>query len=100
MFNELKRRNSSNPLAKIFYWQGRGEVDFIIKNNLKISDLVQVCWNIDNKETKEREVSALLEAMKKFNLNNGTIITEDAEGHEKIGGLKIEYIPLWKWLLG
>jgi len=33
-----------------------------------------------------------------FNIKNLTIITEDEEGEEKIGKLKIGIIPIWKWL--
>ena len=32
-------------------------------------------------------------------LTDKFIITEDLEGEESIGDKKIEYIPLWKWLL-
>jgi len=37
--------------------------------------------------------------MKEFDLERGLVITDDYEAEEDIKGKKIEYIPLWKWLL-
>jgi len=37
--------------------------------------------------------------MKKFNVKKGLIITQDYEAKETIEGNKIEFIPLWKWLI-
>lgn len=100
VFVELKKRLSSS-LAEIYYWKSKGgkEVDFLIKEGLRTKDVIQVCWNIEEKETKEREVSGLLEALKEFRLKTGLVITDDFEGEETFGKKKIKYIPLWKWLL-
>lgn len=99
---ELKREQTFDPALEIYYWKDyrQREVDFVVKEGLKVVQLIQVCFNLDNMETKERETKALLKAMDEFKLNNGLIITEDFEGEEKIKGKKIIYKPLWKWLLG
>jgi len=94
VFLELKKRGK-----EIFYWKGKGEVDFVIKEGTKIKELIQVCYDIEKEETKKREIDALVEAMEFFKLNNGKIITWDFEGEEKIGKMKIVFIPIWKWLL-
>jgi predicted AAA+ superfamily ATPase len=100
VFVELKRRFSSNPLVSIFYWKSKkAEVDFVIKNGLKIKELIQVCWNVEDKKTKEREVESLVEAMKEFKLKEGLVITEDYENLEVVDKKKIRFVPLWKWLL-
>lgn len=100
VFIELKRRYSTNPLVDIFYWKTNNkEVDFIIRTGMKVNSVIQVCWNISDKKTKEREIEPLLKAMKEFKLKEGLIITEDFEGQEEIGDKKIIYKPLWKWLL-
>lgn len=93
---ELKRRNK-----EIYYWKDRmqREVDFIVKDGLNITQLLQVCWNIEDPQTKEREVRALLKAMDEFNIKEGLIITEDYSGKERIDNKIIRYIPLWRWLL-
>jgi hypothetical protein len=96
VFIELKRRNKD-----VYYWKDKSgrEVDFIVKDGLKIKKLIQVCWNVEDIKTREREVKSLLEAMKEFKLKQGLIITEDYENEKKIEGKKIKFIPLWKWLL-
>ena len=45
------------------------------------------------------EIKGLTEALKKFNLDDGLIITGDSEAEEYIEGKQIIYKPLWKWLL-
>jgi len=99
VFLELKRMQNLLPEMEIYYWKGRGEVDFLVKVGLKVKKLIQVCWNIVEEDTKEREVKGLMEAMNELGLKEGLIITMDHEGEETIGGKKIRYIPLWKWLL-
>lgn len=98
---ELKRRQTTNPELEIFYWKDyqQREVDFILKEGTKVKQLLQVTSDIQNMNTKEREVGSLLKAMKEFSLNEGLIITEDVEGEEEIDGKKIIYKSLWRWLL-
>jgi predicted AAA+ superfamily ATPase len=75
-------------------------VDFVIaKAGLKAEQLIQVCWDIRDNKTKDREIAGLLKAMDAFGLKEGLIITEDYEADEKIGAKKIIFAPLWKWLL-
>jgi predicted AAA+ superfamily ATPase len=94
VFLELKRRGK-----EIYYWSGKGEVDFVIKEGLHVNELIQVCWNIYDGDKKNAELKGLIEAMDEFNLKTGLIITEDSDLEENIGEKKIKYIPLWKWLL-
>ncbi len=100
VFAEIKRRNCANPLAGIFYWVEKKEVDFLVKDGLKVRELIQVCWDIEKSGVREREEGGLLEAMEKFKLKKGLIITERAEEEKTVRGKKIIYMPLWKWLLG
>lgn len=102
VFLELKRKEmlvGSN--LEIYYWKdvNHREVDFLIKENLKVKQLIQVCWEVNRPETKNREIRSLLKAMKEFNLEEGLIITDDYEAEENIKGKKINYIPLWEWYL-
>ena len=89
--------------GEIFYWRERDrEVDFIVKDGLKIRELIQVCYNTIDIKTKERETRALIKASKELKCNNLIVITEDYEKEENIEwfGTKrmIKFIPLWKWL--
>ena len=101
VFLELKRKEMLGSNLEIYYWKdvNHREVDFLIKENLKVKQLIQVCWQISRPEIKNREIRALLKAMKEFNLEEGLIITDDYEAEENIKGKKINYIPLWKWYL-
>jgi predicted AAA+ superfamily ATPase len=95
VFIELKRRGKD-----VYYWKnGKGEVDFVVKEGLKPTSLIQVCWDITNEKTKKREIDNLIEAMHTLNLGQGLIITEDYSGEEIAGKKKIRFLPLWRWLL-
>lgn len=97
---ELKRRKK-----EIYYWKNaeKEEVDFIIKKDAEISQLIQVCYDITDQDTKKREIRALLKAGKELKCKNLIIITSDKEGEEESEWFgiraKIKFIPLWKWLL-
>ncbi|VVB86717.1 AAA domain protein [uncultured archaeon] len=91
---ELKRRGE-----EVYYWKGKGEVDFLVKEGLRVRELIQVCWNLDDDEKKSMELTALIEAMNEFNLEKGLVINEDSDDEESVGEKKIIYVPLWKWLL-
>ncbi len=86
---------------EIYYWKNlkQQEVDFVVKDNLRVVQLVQVCSDIENPEAKKREISAMLVASKELRCNNLLIITDDFEGKEQIEKKVLHYIPLWKWLL-
>jgi hypothetical protein len=101
VYLELLRRKIVNSNHEIFFWkdQRHREVDFVVKEGLKINQLIQVCCNLDNIKTKNREINSLLKAIDEFNLKSGLIITDDDEGEEIIKEKKIVYKPLWKWLL-
>lgn len=95
VFLELKRQGKD-----IFYWKNEEgkEVDFILKEGLKVKGALQVCYDLRKSETKEREVSALIKCLEEFKLKEGLILTEEEEKEEDVKGKKIRYIPLWKWL--
>lgn len=102
VFLELKRKSYSNPGMEIYYWKSRSqeEVDFVVKENTDIKQLIQVCWDTQSINTKKRETKALIKAMDEFGLKTGLIITQDYEAEENFDGKKIQYATLIKWLLG
>lgn len=101
VFLKLKRECTTNQYLEFYYWKDERhrEVDFVIKEGIKIKQLIQVCWNIASEETRKREINSLLKAMKWFKMEEGLILTEDYEGEEQIKRNRIEFVPLWKWLL-
>ena len=101
VFMALKRKQVTNPDIEIFYWKDthHREVDFVVKEGLKVKRLLQVCWDMQDGKVRNRELRGLLKAMHELNIDSGMIITEDAEREEFIHGKKIQMVPLWKWLL-
>ncbi len=100
VFCELLRRNYK-PNIDIFYYKTKNgkEVDFMLKQATKINKLIQVCYNISDINTKEREIKSLLTASEELNCANLEIISWDYESEEKHKGKTIKFVPLWKWLL-
>lgn len=99
---ELMRRKSYNELqTEIYYWKDyqQKEVDFVIKEGPEIKQLIQVCYDLGNYNTRERETKSLLKASRELKCRNLLILTEDDEGEEKLDRKTIKYKPLWKWLI-
>jgi len=97
VFIELKRRSKED----LFYYKSTSgrEIDFIIKEGKKVSELIQVCYTLDNFVTKEREVKALLQGSEELKCDNLLIITWDYEAVEIVSGKNVRYVSLCKWLL-
>lgn len=94
VYIELRRRGK-----EIYYFKEQKEVDFVITQLGKPVEIIQVAYsNLDHSETKEREVSALIECLKCFGMKEGKILTSTYEHEEIVQGFKIKYIPLYAWL--
>ena len=93
-FIELKRKGK-----EIYYYSDKKECDFVIKDRTKITQVIQCCYEL-TRDNKEREIEGLTEAMDKFKLKAGLILTYDQEEEMKLkGNRKIVIKPVWKWLL-
>jgi len=95
VFLQLRRETKS-----IYYHKNKAECDFIVMNNGKITDAIQVCRSMEEVKTRKREINGLQEAMESYNLKTGLIITEDEEEVITTKGFTIQVLPCWKWLLG
>lgn len=93
VFLELKRRKQ-----EVYYYQGKKECDFILKEGTKIAAAIQVAKSLEQPETKRREIEGLQEAMKTFNLKKGFIIIHQGE-ETSLANKAISVLPLWKFLL-
>jgi len=97
VYMHLVRRLGSRQIN--YYKANTGEVDFVVKENNRARQLIQVCYEIEDFKVKEREIKSILKASRALACKNLLIITFDYEDVEKIGGRKIVFKPLWKWLL-
>jgi len=89
------------PNLDLFYYKTRNnrEVDFVVRRENRIEELVQVSLASADHNTREREMKALREASEELDCRNLTIITWDKEGEEKVKDKVIRFLPMWEWLL-
>jgi len=99
------KKDEATVGTTIYYWknQQQEEVDFVIKKGDQIEQLIQVCYNLENVKTKNREIRALIKAGKELRCSNLLIITADKQGCEEVEWFgdkaTIQYTSLWQWLL-
>jgi len=73
------------------------EVDFFTRHRISgETQLIQVCWEMSDKKTFERELQGLKSAMDELSIPTGTIVTWDDETAMENN---IKVIPIWKWLV-
>lgn len=95
VYLELRRRNK-----QMFYYKQKQEVDFVITELGKPVDAIQVCYcDLEDRETREREINALLECLRDLELPSGKIVTLSLEDELLREGKTINFIPLYQWLL-
>ena len=103
VYLEMRRRASSRvgSIALLKLKSGK-EIDFIEGDEAFgiAYELIQVSLSMKNEATRQREVSALQEAMARFEKNAATIITLDEESNINVPEGMIHVVPAWKWLLG
>ncbi len=92
--------------GEVFYWKEYGraegrEVDFLVRDGLRVKRLIQVTYAAGRDEVEPREIRSLVKAAELFKKDRPelSVITWDYEAVEEIGRKKIKFIPLWRWLL-
>lgn len=98
VFLQLYRHRT--PVDKIYYYQGKGECDFVLQRGTEIDRLIQVVWSMKDNETRKREIAGIVEASKVTGCKKIYIITfEETEDIELENGDTIHVVPAWHWLL-
>lgn len=80
----------------VFFYNKSIEVDFYVPEEQLA---VQACYSLNDAETRKREMTALQRLSKVLGVKRRLIITRDEEGTIAEGGVKVELVPIWKWLL-
>lgn len=92
-FLHLRRKSS-----EVYYYLQKQEVDFYC-----LSDagpfIVNVCYDINDAGTRNREIKGLVEALAFFDCPLGYLLTRESEETVARDGRTIQILPLWKWLL-
>ena len=94
VYLELRRRGHD-----IYYFQAKGEVDFVLVEGYRPLQAVQVCYSdMMDAPTFEREVGSLLEALVALDLSEGTILTLNRHETLQEGKKTLRLIPLFEFL--
>jgi predicted AAA+ superfamily ATPase len=94
VYLELRRRGK-----QLFYYKQTQEVDFIITELGKPVEAIQVCYSdLEDQETRNREINALLECLHDLELVSGIILTLSLDDVLLKDGKTIHLIPLYQWL--
>ena len=94
VFLELRRNGRT-----VYYHKQKHECDFIVREKNKIVAAIQVCWSMETENTRRREIAGLTEAMERYGLTEGLILTDSEEKTIKLEKRKIRVVPVYKWLL-
>ncbi|HID43388.1 MAG TPA: ATP-binding protein, partial [Archaeoglobaceae archaeon] len=88
VFLELMRKTNESPLITIYYWKDyqQHEVDFVVKEGLKVKQLIQVTYASNRDEIEKRELRSLLKASELLKCKDLLVITWDFEGEEEFKG--------------
>jgi len=97
----LRRKKYWYNSLEIYYWRDyqQNEVDFVLKEDTQIKQLIQVTYASSKNDIDEREIKGLMKASDVLMCKDLLIITWDYEDVLNIGNKMIKCVPLWKWLL-
>ncbi|MBN2766774.1 MAG: ATP-binding protein [Paludibacteraceae bacterium] len=93
VFIALKRR-----ACEIFYYSGKFECDFLLKENLLITEAIQVTYTL-NAENFARETGGLREVMEVFGVEKATLIVFDDNKFNAELAAEISIVPAYEWFL-
>lgn len=93
VFLQLKRKNKM-----VFYFKEKNECDFVVQDKNKVTAAIQVT-KILGDSNRQRELGGLCEALKKYGLKEGVVLTADESDDLVVDGCKITVVPIWQWCL-
>jgi len=98
VFIELIRRGYRQGID-LFYYKTRNnrEVDFLCRRDGVTESIIQVCYDISEPKTKDREVTSLIEANNELHAKEMILLTWQTEESMSKNGFQI--MPVGKWLM-
>ena len=98
IFWQLYRQYGNIYTADIYYYKdAHHECDFILFKEGGHPLPIQVCWQMDTEETRQRELKGLVKACDQTGSSFGIVITLEQEGELTYKDKRIIIIPAWKW---
>jgi len=101
----LKQEEIAGRIS-LFYWRSpqNEEVDFVVKEGLQVTRLIQVCTDISNPKTLGREMRGLIKAAQELHCDDLLLLNDRVDRTDifKWQGVErpIRLLPLWQWLRG
>ncbi len=102
LLENLVATNLLRTRSEFYYYKTKDgkEVDFVIKEGLEISELLQVAYEMSSDpQLEKREMGALLKGAKELGCDNLTLLTWDQEGERIVNGKKVRILPVWRWIV-
>lgn len=90
--------------CQVFYWKDdqQREVDFVVKEGIRVAQLIQVCWDMTAANTRRRETRALLQAGRELACDRLLVLTADTDAEQEVEwyGMRgrVRLRPIWRWL--
>jgi len=91
VYNKLRLK-----FKEIYYHKGKVECDFIVLDKGTITQAIQVCLQLDA-DNREREFAGLIDALKKYHLSEGIIVTLSQDDIFEIDGFTIRLVPSFQF---
>ncbi len=101
VYIELLRR-CAHLYQDVYYYKPTPrakEIDFVVCDQNKVVELIQVAYEIDSKKALERETSSLVKASDALSCNNLTLIAFSDTRDVEVNGKTIHIISALDWLL-
>lgn len=84
---------------KTFFYKGNKECDFVVEQTDGSLLPVQVCYDLENPDTRKREFAGLTEACKYLNVKDGVVLTLSAAEEVILEDINIQVIHVARYFL-
>jgi hypothetical protein len=84
---------------EIFYYKDIRECDFVLQKSSKVLP-IQVCYDLKDPDTRERELAGLINCCKKLSLKKGTVLCLEENKQQTIQGVKVSFVSAVPFFLG
>lgn len=101
VYIELLRRCAHDVLDVYYYKPAprAKEIDFVVCDQNKVVELIQVAYEIDSERTYDREISSLVKASNALSCDRLTLIAFSTTRDVEIDGKTIHIVSALEWLL-
>jgi uncharacterized protein len=91
---EFRRQNK-----KVYYFKDVKECDFVLYEDDKKPLPVQVCYDLNDPDTYQREISSLVYCCKKLKTITGVVISMNGYESRQVNGIKIKFLDAMEFCL-